>query len=367
MPKKLVLLGGGHAHLHVLAHLSDYLTTDIQVTLISPRTFWYSGMGPGMLGGFYSRADATVDMEKLVSRAGADFIDAMAESFDPPAGRVRLTDGRTVHFDVLSLNLGSGINQRAIPGYEYATTVKPVSNLHRLHEQLDMVRPKQLSVVVIGGGLAGIEIAGNLAMLLTRIKTDWNCILLAGRRGLAAGLPQRFVRQAERELTRLGVTVMAEVSAIDISPESVLLDSDERLESQLTILATGVQPPEIVADSGVTVDSDGAMVVTPTLQSVSHPNIFGGGDCISLMGRNLARTGVYAVRQGPILRHNLRAFFAGTPMRHFRPQKQFLLIANLGNRRALGSWRGFTFGGKKTLWLKQYLDRKFMAGYQGSG
>ncbi len=364
MPKKLVLLGGGHAHLHVLAHLSDYIFTDIQVTLISPRTFWYSGMGPGMLGGFYSRADATVDLGKLVSRAGADLIDGMAESFNPLTAQVRLTDGRTVHFDALSLNLGSGIIQGAIPGHEYATTVKPVSNLHRLHEQLDMVRPKQLAVVVIGGGLAGIETAANLAKLLTKIKTDWTCILLAGGRGLAAGFPRRFVRQAERELMRLGITVMAEVSAIDVSPESVLLDSDERLESQLTILATGVQPPQIVADSGVTVDSSGAMVVTPTLQSVSHPNIFGGGDCITLMNRKLAKAGVYAVRQGPILRHNLRAFFSGTPMRHFRPQKKFLLIASLGGQRALGSWGGLTFGGKKALWLKHYLDRKFMERYQ---
>ncbi len=300
MPKKLVLLGGGHAHLHVLAHLSDYVPTDIQVTLISPRTFWYSGMGPGMLGGFYSRADATVDMGKLVSRAGADLIDGMAESFDPLAAQVRLTDGRIVHYDAISLNLGSGINHQAIPGYEYATTVKPVSNLHRLHEQLDMVRPRQLSAVVIGGGLAGIETSANLAKLLNRIQANWTCILLAGGRGLAAGFSHRFAKRAQWELKRLGVTIVADVSAIDVSPESVLLDSGERLESQLTILATGVNPPEIVANSGVTVDSNGAMVVASTLQSVSHANIFGGGDCISLMGRNLAKAGVYAVRQGPI-------------------------------------------------------------------
>ena len=364
MRKKLLLLGGGHAHLHVLAHLSDYLETNVDVTVVTPRTFWYSGMGPGLLSGLYSRGEATIDLLELVQRGSGELLDASAQSIDPICKSVVLTDGRRLHFDVLSLNVGSEINHRLIPGYEYAVQVKPVLNLHRLHEQLEMVRPKELATVVVGGGLAGIETAANLASLLSEYKTDWSCVLLAREDRLAPGFPSRFSRLAQAELERRGITVMTNTRVIDISPESVLLNSDERLESQLTILATGVKPPEIVANSGVTVDADGAMVVSPTLQSISHPFIFGGGDCVSLMGRNLAKAGVYAVRQSPVLRHNVRAYLTGAAMQTFKPQKRFVLIANVSHSNAVGEWRGITFSGKKAFWFKQWLDKQFMARYQ---
>ena len=63
------------------------------------------------------------------------------------------------------------------------------------------------------------------------------------------------------------------------------------------------------------------------LQSVAHPDIFGGGDCASLEGHALAKVGVYAVRQNPILFHNLKVALEGGEMISFMPPA--LLFADL--------------------------------------
>ncbi len=363
MAKTLLLLGGGHAHLPVLANLSGYRRAGISVTVAAPRYFWYSGMGPGMLGGMYSRTEATIDLADMVLKGSGVFYDDAAVGIDPFSKTVTLAGGEVLHFDAASINIGSGISLRAIPGMEYAASVKPVANLYRLHEQLDIVRPAELTAVVIGGGLAGIETAANLAGLLKELRCRWSCFLVLNGSEPAPGFPAGFRRRARRKLKRLGVTIISNATAIDISPESVLLNNGDRLESQLTLAATGVRPPDLLAESGICVDDQGAILVGDTLQSVSHPFIFGGGDCINMADAPIARAGVHAVRQGSILRHNLSAFLSDRPLRTYRPPKKILLIANMGDRTGLANWGAITFAGPAAFWLKGWLDRRFMRRY----
>ncbi len=133
------------------------------------------------------------------------------------------------------------------------------------------------------------------------------------------------------------------------------------------LVATGVRPSPIFEASGVSVAPDGAFLVNDYLQSTDYPNVFGGGDCISLASQPLRRVGVHAVRQNPIRFHNLLAALEGDPMRRFLPDENYLLILNMGDGRGLAAKRGFVWGGWPAFMLKDYIDRRFMSRFQVSG
>jgi NADH dehydrogenase FAD-containing subunit len=109
------------------------------------------------------------------------------------------------------------------------------------------------------------------------------------------------------------------------------------------------------------------MLVNGFLQSVSHPELFGGGDCIDLEGRDLAKVGVYAVRENPVLFGNLLAALENGTMKSFKPQQQFMLIFNLGDGTGLVRRGGFVWSGESAFLLKDHIDRKFMRTFQVSG
>jgi len=109
------------------------------------------------------------------------------------------------------------------------------------------------------------------------------------------------------------------------------------------------------------------MLVNDFLQCVDHPELFGGGDCISLAGSPLARVGVYAVRQNLPLHRNLSAFLEGRPLQRFDPGGDYLLILNLGDRTGLFRRKGVVWSGRLAFQLKNYLDTRFMRKFQVSG
>jgi NADH dehydrogenase FAD-containing subunit len=108
-------------------------------------------------------------------------------------------------------------------------------------------------------------------------------------------------------------------------------------------------------------------LVNDYLQSVAYPEIFGGGDCISFEKRPLDKVGVYAVRQNPILLHNLRAALEDRSLQAFQPQDSYLLIYNLGNGTGIFFRGNWVWKGKLVFYLKDYIDRKFMRKFQVSG
>ena len=89
---------------------------------------------------------------------------------------------------------------------------------------------------------------------------------------------------------------------------------------------TNAEAPRWIKDSGLTVTSSGFLEVSNTLQSVSHPFVFGAGDVATVVGQERPKSGVFAVRQGRPLYANLRRYAEGKPMREVRLQKQFLRV-----------------------------------------
>jgi NADH dehydrogenase FAD-containing subunit len=105
-------------------------------------------------------------------------------------------------------------------------------------------------------------------------------------------------------------------------------------------------------------------LVNSYLQSIAHPEMFGGGDCIHFQDQPLDKVGVYAVRQNPVLCNNLMSALEGKPLQGFEPGGDYLLIFNMGDGKGVLRKKWLTFDGRLALTIKNYIDRKFMRKFQ---
>src|SRR5262249_30774947 len=162
--KDLVLLGGGHAHVHVLKSFAMKPMPGVRLTLIGRDIETpYSGMIPGFIAGTYSFDECHIDLARLSAWTGARLIHAEATGLDRENRLVILKDRPPIAYDLLSIDVGSAPNVNDIPGAgEWATPVKPIAELgQRWLAFLDRMTAwlGPLKVLVIGGGAGGIELA----------------------------------------------------------------------------------------------------------------------------------------------------------------------------------------------------------------
>ena len=126
----------------------------------------------------------------------------------------------------------------------------------------------------------------------------------------------------------------------------------------------GVKPNTIFKRSGLPTGPDGGLLVNEYLQCTAYPEMFGGGDCIYFQNSPLDKVGVYAVRQNPILYHNLMATLEGDALQSFDPGGDYLLIFNVGGGEGVLKKNWILFGGKLAFIIKDYIDRKFKKKFQ---
>ena len=369
MPKHIVLVGAGHAHLTVMKEIAGFVARGHRVTVVSDGGFqYYSGMGPGLLAGRYRPAEVRFDVATMVTRRGGNFQDDRVTQIDPQRQHLTMATGRELTYDVLSLNTGSDV-----PFSRPATTsiqiypAKPVALFKDARAKiLERLRDSNLNIAVAGGGPAGVEIAANLRALVRRQRGQADITLLT-RGALLSQFAPVVRRKALAKLRQLDIRVMEHVDLVTVEERTLRLTNDARLVCDFLFPAVGTRPSSLIRAAGLATDEHGGLLVNRYLQSVSHPNVFGGGDCIAFQPRPLQRVGVYAVRQNPILLHNLAAALEGRALEAFTPQEDYLLILNMGDGTGILNRGRLTFGHRPAFWLKHFIDDRFMRRFQLSG
>lgn len=368
MKKQLVLIGGGHAHMVTLARLETFVEQGVDVTVIQPSEYhYYSGMGPGMLGGTYKADDIRFATRQLVEAKGAEFILGKAARIDPDKQVVYLEDSEVeLPYDVLSCNAGSYVPDTLFSDRgEHVFTSKPIEELQRAQAAiLSLAAEKEIKIAVIGSGPSAIEIAGNIHQLCREKSTIPPKTQLFSGRTFMAGRPEKVKKLTRDILQNKGVEILECGRVEKVSGRVITMESGESFDADLIFPAVGVKPSKIFALSGLAMGPDGGLLVNDYLQSVDYGNIFGGGDCIYFQSQPLDKVGVYAVRQNPVLYNNLLSQLSGKQLKTFDPGGKYLLIYNLGDGEGVLSKWFITFGGKLAFRLKDYIDRKFIKAFQ---
>jgi pyridine nucleotide-disulfide oxidoreductase family protein len=362
--KRLLLLGAGHSQLAVLAALARQRLPAAEVVLVSASARQiYSGMVPGWLAGRYSEDDCSIAVAPLAAAAGARFICSHAVAVDAAQRMVTLDDGERLEYDVLSLNTGPVQDRERIPGaHAHALFVRPIESFVQLWPRARALSDEDsIDVVIVGNGAAGVEIA-----LAVRAALGALCTLTLISDGPVMPTYSPGVqRRAQTALARRSVQVLpGRCTAVE---EWHVLLGTLRVACDVPIMATGADAPAWLADSGLALDAEGFVRVGATLQSTSHANVFAAGDLIVRDDAPHPRSGVYAVRAGPVLAENLRRFVAGGSLSRYQPQRHSLNLLALGDGRAIASWNGWSFQGRSMGWWKDHIDRAFVARYRDMG
>ena len=374
--KKLVLIGGGHAHVEVLRQFGLRRLQDADVTLVSPdRHTPYSGMLPGLVAGHYTYTQCHIDLQPLAAYAGARLVLATARTLDAARRVLTLSDGSTQDYDVASFNVGSVPIAQGVPGVaEHAIAVKPVAGFLAAWEVL-VARGRAgdvRSIAVVGGGAAGVEILlamhYHFAQLHPRPQLDY-CLIT----DTAQLLPQhaRGVRTVlERSLARKGVTLHRASRVTRVEVKALIVSSAgngvQRLAADAVVWVTGAAAPEWLENSGLAVNDSKFININKHLQSSSHSSVFAVGDCATVEALVYPKSGVYAVRQGPVLVQNLRRTLSGSgeTLLAYTPQKRALALISSGERHAIASWGPLSVHGNWVWRWKDRIDQAFMAKYR---
>jgi len=343
--KHLVLLGAGPAHLQVLREFAAQALPAAQVTLVAPSLRPMSQAAlPGWIAGRRSLDDSVTPLLPLAQQARVTLLEAEVESLDAAGRRVTLVGGQVLEYDALSLDPAPAMDRDAISGArEHALFMQPTEQFVRLWDALlALAQQRTLSVVVIGSGIAGVELS--LAVQRRLGKRARVALVTHGGPPLP-DFPSSAQGRMHRILKRRNVTLFEE-PCVAVGARQVMVGDGMRLVCDAPLLALPGRPPSWVEGSGLQLETEGgtvggaasgaasgAVVVGPTLQSASHPEVFRGDE------------------DPAALATNLRRFVAGGALVTAKTTGPALRWVDCGDGDALVSWGAWSFEGRFVAWL----------------
>ena len=367
--RHLVLVGAGHAHVEVLREFGRNPPAGLRLTLITREVSTpYSGMLAGFVAGHYSDADFHIDAAALAARAGGETLRDEAVGLDVAGRRVLLRDRGAVGYDVLSLDTGSHPDTTSIPGVAHVAPVKPIDDfLLAFGALLERARAADgHRIVMVGGGAGGVELLLAVERRLRRELPGRSPVitLVTGGPDILPGFPAGVRARFRRVMAQRGIALRCGHPVVAAGAGGVKLADGGMIGADEILWATQAAPPAWLRGTGLALDPHGFLRVDAELRAVGHPDIFAAGDMVAFDPRPIPRSGVYAVRAGPVLAHNLRAVLDGSRPRPYRPQRRALYIMSTGDRHAIATRNGLVVEGDWVWRVKDRIDRRFIARYQ---
>jgi NADH:quinone reductase (non-electrogenic) len=376
---RIVVLGGGFGGVATVRHLERLLRrrTNVEITLVSRDNFFT--LTPLLFEACSGRLELRHCAQPIrAALQRARFIEATVESVEVERQLVRAVSSEGVMYELpydhLVVALGASTNDRLIPGSSNALTFKTMADALVLRDQLlecferaDAAadpgkRHACLTVVMIGGGLVGTELVGELTAFVDdvlryypRIRRDEVRFSLfeAGPRILPE-VDAKLAAKAARVLQRRGVNIQVATPVRSIERGRVHLENDT-IDADTIILAAGIVPSAVASAISVIRDQRGRIAVDATMRSVSHPQVWALGDCAAIPGpdgRPYPALAQHAIREARHLAGNIKAAIDGRAATPF-VFRTLGTMASLGHARAVALVMGVRLTGFFAWWLRR--------------
>jgi NADH:quinone reductase (non-electrogenic) len=329
----VVVLGAGFAGLAAVRALRK---APVRVTLVDRHS--YSTFQPllyQVATGALNPGDITYGARGFAAHTGARFRKGEVLTIDPETRTISLDLGPDLHYDYLVIANGVTTNYFGVPGaaenaYPIYTRAEALAVRDRMTGYLDQIAAtgerRGASVVVVGGGATGVEMAGTLAELRNTVLPDRypeldpsevNVVLVEMTDKVLPPFAPRLREYAATQLRARGVELRLEAAVKEVRPDSVLLADGTELEAQMTVWATGVAAHERVKSWGLRQGKGGRIVVGGDLRVPEHPEILVAGDIGVIEDDPLPQLAQPALQSGGHAGRTIARLLAGEPTERF--------------------------------------------------
>lgn len=391
MVKQIVVVGGGAGGLELVVKLAKKLKRDdnTRVVLIDKNAshIWKPLLHEVATGSLDSHHDET-SYRMLARKHKFDFILGQVTGVDTQAQSVSiaaeyddgevLVEAREIAFDQLVLSPGSRSNDFGTKGVsEHCVKLDSREQAERFHslylKQLHKVSSAkddstQLSVVIVGGGATGVELAADLHNVAGRLQ-DYGFNTFSQARlkvsVIEAGplllprLPERIGASVKKELQTIGVDVLTSTKIESAQSNALITSEGEHIAADVSVWAAGVRAPGFLAESGFPVDNLGRVKVNPDLTIEGYPNIYGAGDCCCCPtddGGTVPPRAQSAHQMASVVAHNIIASHKNKEPKDF-VYKDFGSLISLSRFSTVGNLMGNLMRG--SVFVEGWLARMF--------
>ena len=374
-----MILGGGFGGVYTASHLEKLCRhrSDVEITLISRDNFLL--MTPLLFevcSGSLEPHHCSFPVRAFLRTTR--FIEAAVQGIDMKRRVVHLAaagQGSEVPYDQLVLALGARTNREMIPGSEHAFTFKNLADalLLRNHiiERLERAdvetfrqrKREQLTFVIIGGGLVGVELLGEITAFIEGIlpyyrhvaRDEVHLVLLQGGVRIMPEIEPKLAAYAHRTLTaQRGVDIRVDTQVLAVERGRVQLPN-ETIAAATIVLAAGIVPSPIVSTLPVEKDKRGRIVVDGTMRCPDRPEVWAQGDCAAVPspdGTPYPYLAQHALRQARQLARNIVSALDGYPPQPF-VYRTLGMMGSLGRYKAFGKLLGVSLHGFPAWFLRR--------------
>lgn len=331
---RVVVLGGGFGGLSAVKSMRKL---PVDVTLVDRHAYntfqpllyqvATAGLNPGDITYFLRSRHARQENMRFVK---GDVVHV-----DTTARRVDLDAGLSLDYDYLVVAIGVTTNYFGVPGAEehafgLYTRGQALAVRDRMFSDLERAvrrgQPRDLRMLVVGGGATGVEMAGTLAelrnagarQLYPELDADrMHITLVEMTPTLLAPFPRRLRAYAQRALQKRGVQLRLSTTVKEVHPDGVVVDDGELIGAGLVIWASGIKAPDYLAGWGVPQGKGGRIETEPDLRVRGHDDVFAVGD-IAVTPDELPQLAQPALQGGTHAGRQIARLLAGEPTLPFR-------------------------------------------------
>jgi NADH dehydrogenase len=384
-PKTIVVIGGGFAGVNTARYLQKWLPRDWQIILFSQENHLvFTPLLGDVVGSSINPMHVVGPIRQMIRRTSCRTAEVTGLDLPQRLVHYKTAAGYPASqaYDHLVLACGSVVNLNIIPGMAaHGWPLKTVGDalalrnhiislLEKAEVETDPATKKRLlSVIVVGGGFSGIEVAGEIADLMmasckfygTFKPADVHVTILEGRDRILPELPQSLSDFAHKKMSRRGIEIRTGAVAQSVTERGVRLKDGSEVEAITVVCTIGTTVTPLVASSGLPVAYN-RIKTTPEMRAEGHDNIWALGDCASVPNaydqKPSPPTAQFAMRQAKQLATNIWRVVKGKPVKpfYFKPLGMF---ASIGNHRAVGVMFGLKVSGFFAwfLWRGIYLSK----------
>lgn len=369
--QNIVVLGAGYGGVRAIRRLAHLLGDKQQHQLILVNKHNYHMFMTQLhehAAGTSEMEEMMVPLQDILAGKRVKFIKGWVDGIDLTNQIVLINHGDIkLPFKYLVLALGGEPEYYNIPGLkENSVSLRSLYSANAIRQRVDNMlkeeRKQALTFVVGGGGLTGVEFAGELAYHLRQMQQKHRIILVEGAKELLPGMASDMADYASDALKKLGVEVITGDLIIGVTENVIKLSSGKKIPYSLLLWAGGIKGNKVLAKTGLKTAGNGRVEVNEYLQAINTTNIYAIGDSALAKdfrtGRPVIPTAQAAIQQGAVAAYNIYADITGKPKQVYKPMVLGTLIS-IGRRCGLGNIKTFKLKGATASFLKELIPLKY--------